>query len=197
MMRHRLAGLVGLLLLVPFSAGAEPLGQAGQVTLGAERVFGLQYAKQENRSEGYTSFSVFGATGVEALTTPYGIPRLGLDYFAAERFSIGVSGTFARLSRGSSSNATHIFSFNPRVGIAIPLGESATFWPRFGMNYVSLGDDRDSEHILAVSLEAQFVFRLAGSVGLSLTPTADIGVEASGSRKMNQFGASGGLVGWF
>lgn len=197
MIQRIFASAVALLALSPLAARAEPLGHAGQVTLGVERVFGVQYAKEERRSEGYTSVSLFGATGVEALTTPYGIPRFGIDYFAGERFSIGMSGTFARLSRGELNDATHIYSFNPRVGIAIPLGESATFWPRFGMNYVSMGNDRDSEHILAVSLEAQFVFRIAGSVGLSLTPTADIGVEASGSRKMNQFGASGGLVGWF
>ncbi len=196
MKRHLLAGLVGLLLLVPFSAGAEPLGQAGQVTLGAERAFGLQYAKQENRSEGYTSFSMFGATGVEAVVAPYAIPRLGIDYFAGERFSIGIAGTFGQFSQNSSS-ATHILSVTPRVGVALPLSEGATFWPRVGMTYVRFGSDSDSEHVLAVALEAQFVFRIAGSFGFSLTPTADIGVEASGSRKLNQFGAAGGLVGWF
>lgn len=195
---HRfVASVAALLTLAPFAAHAAPLGQAGQVTLGAERMFGLQYVKQESRSDGITSFSLFGATGIEALAAPYAIPRLGLDYFPTPGFSFGVAGTFARLSSDSASSATHIFSVTPRVGFAIPLGDGATLWPRVGVTYVNLGNDRDSDHATALSLEAQFVFRIVDSFGLTLTPTADIGVEASGTRKMNQFGASGGLVGWF
>lgn len=197
MMQRLFASAAALLALSPIAAVAAPLGEAGQTTLGAERLFGLQYGKQESRSEGYTSFSMFGATGLETMVMPYAIPRLGLDHFPTQRFSIGIAGTWARLSRASSTNSTHIFSFTPRLGVAVPLGESVTFWPRVGMTYVSLGDDNDSDHLLAVSLEGQFVVRIVESFGLSLTPTADIGVDASGSRKMNQFGASGGLLGWF
>lgn len=195
-MLRNVPALVGLLLFAPVGVtAAAPLGRAGQAAVGVERVFGYSYARGEG--DGVTALSLFGSSGVEAFSAPYALPRFGVDYFPIAQLSVGVAGGYARLSSRTVSSATEIIGVYPRLGYALPLGEDATFWPRIGASFVSLGNTESANRLLAVSVELQLLTRLGGSLAVSVVPTADVGVMGTNGHTVNQFGCAVGLVGWF
>jgi hypothetical protein len=57
-------------------------------------------------------------------------------------------------------------------------------------------DSGNSEHVMAATLEAQFVFS-ASHFGFMIGPTADVGVSATQNQNVTQLGAQAGLIGWF
>jgi hypothetical protein len=138
---------------------------------------------------------LLGASGFEVGYAPYSIPRLAVDVFVTDGFSIGTGINFARLSRSPSSTSVKILGLYPRLGYAINISPAVAFWPRAGISYV-LMDSTDSAHLMAATFEAQFVFS-ASHFGFMIGPTADLGVSGTQDQKATQLGAQAGLMGWF
>ncbi len=189
--------LVGLSVLLSTASApaAVPLGQDGQVTVGVERLFGLSRAWRAASDDGVTRVALFGATGFEGSVAPFSTPRLGVDAFVGGGVSVGLGGSFGVLSINSDS--VRIFGLSPRFGYAIPLGRSATFWPRVGLSYLNFSGDGESRYLLAATLEAQIVAPIGPQVAFTFSPTLDYGVAGSSSTKPRQAGVEVGLLAWF
>ncbi len=178
-------------LLVSTSASAQErarFGTRGSFSVGVERLLGFSYTTDIE----FTRIALLSASGVEAAAAPYSIPKLSFDYFAADRLSFGLGAGFATTT---NADTLTIFSFNPRVGYAAALTEHVSFWPRGGFSYVHLSDG-GSAYLLALTLEAQFVFTPVRHFGILLGPTFDVGFAATGA-KLTQIGLQAGMIGWF
>ena len=172
-------------------------GKQGSVSLGAERLFGLSHASDGGAS--ITTISLIGSSGNELSVAPYGVPRIGFDYFVLDGLSLGLGAEFANISPENASSVT-ILGLNPRVGYAVRASDVLSLWPRAGISYVHLstGDPApaDSRYLLAATIELQVVVTPVRHFGFLIGPTVDIGVAATGS-KLTQYGLQAGLIGWF
>lgn len=173
------------------------LGQRGQVALSAERMFGFTQTSSSGSSRTFTTLSFMGNSGYEFLATPYSIPRLAVDVFPIDGLSLGFGGTIANISRSGADDSLTIIGLYPRIGYALNITKAFSFWPRAGISYVNFDDGGDSAHILAGTIEAQFVVGVP-HFGFMFGPVADIGLDATESDgKITQLGIQTGLVGWF
>jgi hypothetical protein len=186
---------------VPSSFGARH-----QATISSERLFGFVRSSQTSSSGGIdttttvTSFSLVG--NLLSFTSLYSTPRLALDIFATDRFSLGGSFSFFTVSESSSAtgagpNAVEPsftgFTFMPRIGYALPLGRSVSLWPRLGFTYVHLsssgsGTTSTDLNLYAATLEVPVVFTVANHLFFSVAPTLDLGL--GGSTSLNVAGTS-------
>lgn len=188
-------------------AKAQTFGQAGDVSLGAERVFGLHSTtvssrvgpRDARRSATRTTFGI----GWHGDTSPFNRPRIGVDVFVIDQLSVGGSLAFFVNSgdRGVRGRDSAIL-FAPRVGYALMFSDVAGFWPRGGLTYWTENDpDRDQ---LALSLEGMFVIFPAPRFGFHVGPVVDIGFagdavpapfDARGRER--SFGVALGVNGFF
>ncbi len=180
-------------------ASDRRFGRQGQVSLGAERLFGVSYTTQSPGTASATTVSLMGSSGLEAGFAPYSIPRLGLDYFASDGFSLGFGMEFANVSQGGnfSPPSLTLLGLNPRLGYAVQVIDGFSFWPRAGFSYVHLSSGSQSSYLLAGSLEVQFVVTPLQHFGFMLGPVLDIGLAGTSDLKLTQVGLQTALLGWF
>ncbi|HEY5960748.1 MAG TPA: hypothetical protein VIV60_29540, partial [Polyangiaceae bacterium] len=117
---------------------ARSLGRQGQITLSAERLFGVSYTTASDSSASVTTISLIGSSGYELVAAPYSTPRLAIDVFAVEGLSLGLGAHFANIAASGSSRSITTVGVNPRIGYAIYATNIFTFWPRAGISYVSI-----------------------------------------------------------
>jgi hypothetical protein len=199
-------------------------GQKGVLALSAERMFGFVHADQTTgsgataRTTHVNSFSLLGNSS--QILTSYLQPRVALDFFAADRLSLGAALTYFHISQsvdGSNSNPTISgYVLAPRVGYALPLGRAVSLWPRLGFTYVhfetgnnAAGSTTTDISVYAVTIEAPLLFAVSSHFFLSLAPTLDLGVGGSTStpgpmgattstdRKETDYGVVAGLGGFW
>ncbi|MBX3185201.1 MAG: outer membrane beta-barrel protein [Polyangiaceae bacterium] len=209
--------------LVSFNAAADELGEPGQISLGAERLFGVNFGSVKVEADGGAE-STTSATDIGLLfngggPTPYTIPRLALDYFVADGVSIGGSLGFTSHSGenesklgGTTTSTDHpsvtSFAIAPRVGYVIPLTDGVDLWARGGITYwqrTTEGDPDDTKDSgLGLGLEGLFVISPIEGFGISIGPTIDFGLsgstevgDADADLTATNFGLNAGLVGWF
>ncbi len=168
------------LLLTLFSgtafAQAQQLGQQGQFTLAAERLFGFHWISRSwenpDGADGDGTARMVGLGWHYAQDVPYNQPRAGFDYFLTDSFTLGGSlGFFSGDTDDMGGVEYDGILVAPRLGYAMPLSRTISFWPRGGFTYITT-DDR---YVLALSGEAAFVFQPQPNWGLLLSPTLDIG----------------------
>ncbi len=190
-MHKSLVAAAVAVLLMGSSASAQEatrFGRRGSFSIGVERLLGISYTTDIEA----TRIALLSATGLEAALSPYSVPKLGFDYFVADRVSLGLAAGFGTVTNAETLT---LFSFNPRVGYAAALSEHVAFWPRAGFSYVHLSDG-GSAYLLALTLEAQFVLTPVRHFGILLGPTFDVGFAATGA-KLTELGLQAGMIGWF
>lgn len=182
-MKRVRASLVGIALsCVAIAAQAQRkvdnIGNAGGLVIGAERLAGVYHTKNTAETT-QEEAGVELTTEVETSTTTFAvfghnpgafteIPRLALDYFVIDGFSVGGSLMFMRNNidiggeqrisgAGSPTQSSdledqkitqQVLVVHPRIGYAVAFNEYVGVWPRAGISYthlertqkVSLGD---------------------------------------------------------
>ncbi len=178
--------------------GPGDFGQTGQVVLSVDRLFGylhLQTTETQNGTRTTTTADIVSGFGNGiSLLTLYSAPRLALDYFVTDRFTLGGSATVFHASVSSSStpgvttttSTLWGYSLAPRLGFALPLGSGVSFWPRVGFTWVQLsqsfsGSSQDTD-VYALTIEAPFLFRVGSNFFLTAAPTLDLGLGGSTSQ---------------
>lgn len=209
-MQSPLAGLAALfaacmLFAVPSPACAQELGTKGNFVFNVERLFGFYVDKQSIDVGPVTNHisTTDISLGWNAAPTALTFPRLGLDYFIDEHFTIG--GNFGLFTRsrdaGANSDDTGIL-FGVRGGYALRLSHAVSFWPRVGLSYakVSGGAGLSADaHLVSLGLEGMFSLAPSENWSFLLGPTIDVGIDgAVGNNDMteNCFGIMAGVLGW-
>lgn len=176
-------------------------GRAGQLVVGAERLFGVSWEStgiDEGGVETTTSYTSVAllSNRIGGVLGNYSFSRLAGDYFVVDGFSVGaalgyfnVSGHYKREANGTSDEAdTGTFSgfvLAPRVGFATMVSPTVGFWPKAGITYVTLsiddadGNDATSASRAALSAEAPLSITPVPHVGFSVGPTLDYGIAGS------------------
>jgi hypothetical protein len=186
--------------------GAAGLGSKGGVALSAERLFGFVHADVTttaggmDRTSHLNSFSLLGNS--LGLFTVYAQPRVGADFFALDKLSLGASVSYFRVSQSTDTPAGVTttsptisgYVLAPRVGYAAALGRFVSVWPRLGFTFAHLGTEttinngvngstttKNGTDVYAVTIEAPFVFAFAPHAFASVAPMLDLGVGGSTS----------------
>jgi len=149
----------------------DNIGNGGGIVIGAERLAGVYHTtntvtiKEEqniggtpvtSESESKSSTTTVALFGHDP-ASPTEIPRLALDYFVVDGFSMGGSFSFMRnaieieskqtTSVGGSSQSSsngegrvtqQAFVFHPRLGYAVAFNEYVGIWPRAGFSYTHI-----------------------------------------------------------
>jgi hypothetical protein len=182
-----------------------PFGHSGQITFGAERLFGFHWASNSYKEFSGDKHSGSGTSvGVGwqfAQHMQFNQPRLGVDVFVVDDISLGGSiGFFSMNNHGDGGGTEDGFLISPRVGFNIPLSRSIAFWPKVGLTYISVGRD----HAFGLGGEANFAFFPRPSWAFLVTPTVDLAPFGGSDRDGNTpnadyqayaFGVSVGLLG--
>lgn len=182
-------------------ARAQTLGKEGDLSVAAERLSGLTAGSLGIDLEGpigevetdYVSVRLLASDGAGAgpfgaLFPVFTTPRIGIDYFLADRFSLGGSlglmSTSWEEEDGDELSAT-TFLLAVRAGYWLELNDTLGFWPRGGLTFVSASqtnedaDDEVSTTLPALSLEAPLMIAL-GPAFLQVAATLDASVGGSG-----------------
>lgn len=190
--------MMGTCGLASAQVSAPNFGAQGQLTISAERLFGIYYAKAsrdyDNRPSEDLSSTVIGlGISSDPAISSFVQPRAGVDYFVADRLSLG--GALGLYSASGDLVSNSGFLLAPRVGYAINLGEIASFWPRGGFTYYSHAD----HHNVGLTGEANFALFPRNNWGFLLTPFFDFGPFGGGPNTMTYseftLGISVGVMG--
>ena len=183
-------------------AGDDALGREGNLALAAENMMAASFVTVagENSSSEQTYFSILLH---DQPVTPYGIPRIGLDYFQSDHFTLGGALGYASSSPDGGSRR-HTFFVHPRAGFLLPISTGIDLWLRAGFSYYDTGSDEVNRSGLAVDLSGMLTLNVAGNFALALGPQADIGllgdleIEGVGSSaaRITSVGINAGLLGW-
>lgn len=172
-------------------SGPAGFGDAGQLTISGERMFGISYRRQSPETPKST-------TTVTLLANPYGIfdsayawPRLGFDYFLVKGISAGLAASFFRSSNGSS-NITG-YELAPRVGYAATIGPWLSIWPRAGFTYVHVTQGGSLSYY-AVTVEAPLVIAASQHISVLLGPSLDLGIGGTGTTKITDLAFQAGFA---
>jgi hypothetical protein len=197
-----------LLLVLSSSAAerahAEELGTRQNLVLSAERMFGFYIDNQTIEDaagrDDTTHRTVFGLGWVGSQNVlPLATPRLGIDYFITNGFTLGGNiGFFTHTNEGTTLTG---FLLAVRAGYALRLGHSVSLWPRAGLGFTlfDLENTKDDQHLFSMTLEAPFAFALTEGFAITAGPTLDFGFagDAFGrSYRELLFGVMIGLSGW-
>lgn len=193
--------LAGLFVVEP--ASAQVLGNAGDAVFGAERLFGVRYERQwiePNDTQKGTTLSF----GTSETLLPHNRARLGFDYLAARKFSIGGALGFSSTSAdGAPTERT--FLFVGRFGFLHMFGNVLGFWPRGGLVYRSTSIENGSDSSdFGFTLELMFPIAIAPHFGIltgpsfdqSFTGNHDPGAGADRDLDIRSIGWQVGLFGW-
>jgi hypothetical protein len=211
-----LAG-IAFVLVASEANGQQPsttLGARHQVVISAEHLAGFARTTASGRSDAEIDLWLFGSNRQNpglAVSSPYSSPRAAVDFFVAERWSVGMSLSLSALSYPNSRQVV----LAPRLGAALPLSPRWNLWGRVGFTYLRQNDDfgttRMETTLYAITLEAPFVATIGGNFFLSVAPTANVGVGGSSnlvvqppnggfgtrSAKQTELGVQAGLGGFF
>jgi hypothetical protein len=148
----------------------DNIGNGGGIVISGERLAGVYHTTttekiEDERVTGGTPVTTEVETETSVTTlaifghnpsAPAELPRLALDYFVVDGFSIGGSFIFARnaieidgeqrVSAGGVSQSADIngrvtlqaIVFHPRIGYAVAFNEYIGIWPRAGFSYTHL-----------------------------------------------------------
>jgi hypothetical protein len=191
--------------LSPSAAHAQELGTRGNLAINVERLFGFYLVSQSvdvgpvDIETDTTDFSLLWNDAPTPLTQP----RIGVDYFIDDNFTLGGNlGVYTRSvdAGGPSADDTGIL-FGIRAGYALRLGHAVSFWPRGGLAYHTVNADGLGADRNLLSLELEGMFSLAPGEGwaLLLGPTVNVGLSgesANNDLSENCFGVMLGVVGW-
>ncbi len=175
------------------ASGPTSFGDAGQLTLSAERLFGYSW-RHRTQGTAHDSLSTFSllADPEGAGAAGYAWPRLGFDYFVVRGISLGAAASFFRSS--GIGAATTGYELAPRLGYAAVVGPWLTVWARAGFTYFHATAERFS----AITIEVPLVIAVAPHLSLLIAPAADIGIAGNinpgGSAKDTDLGLSFGLA---
>jgi hypothetical protein len=109
---------------------------------------------------------------------------------------------------GTTFKSDDSFLFAPRVGYMFAFTSIVGIWPRGGFTYRTLSAGDTSQHDLALTLEAPFVFTVIPHVAFWAGPTLDVGLSGSQSAPLpggatrsvdlnaTEIGIQTGLVGY-
>ncbi len=190
------------------TAAAQELGAQGHVSFGIERLFGFYLGRQSvpirntnaTTDSDYTDFSLGWNNPPSGLT----VPRLAIDYFIDDHFTIGGSfGVYTR-SRdvaGASGSDTGIL-FAARGGYALRISHAVSFWPRAGFTYYTVSGNNalsQPNNLFALTLEGMFTFAPSESWAFLVGPTVDVSLSGRVNGQdlsEHSFGIMAGLVGW-
>jgi len=211
MFRHLLALLRSRSLLAPVlalacaagtgSARAQELGTAGNLAFGAERLFGLYFESRGYELPGGADVdrdvTVIGlGWGLSAARALLTVPRLGIDYFIDEHFTLGGSFGIAAVSEDDDDGVGILL--HARAGYALRLSHEIAFWPRGGLTFATVAGDGDI-NVFAFTLEGMFTFSLHDGWAFLAGPVLDLGVvgeiEDADYHEI-LFGIMFGLEGW-
>jgi hypothetical protein len=170
-------------LLMTTQAGAiEPLPQSTFV-VAAERLASSNFV-----FNGGTSWNnqFFGAPA----NTPFGSPRLGLDYFIIDGLSIGGHVGLGLYVPNQGESAGWL-AFMPRVGYAFALTRSIDFWPRVGFGLIAAGNSFGTTTGV-ISMEGMFLANLNKTVAIEFGPALD--VPLADAWQDAELGANAGLA---
>lgn len=164
-----LAGLCGLLFSTA-TAEAQEFYRAGQISIAAERLFGIHYLHSEVDTPDPGS-NIHNSTtvglGWYGPVTPLHVPRAAIDGFIIDRLSLG--GSIGFFTRAGDADTDGVL-FSPRVGYAVPISRVFTFWPRGGFTYIGV----DNGALFGLSAEAMFVATIRPDWSVLFGPTMDI-----------------------
>ena len=201
-------------------------GKKGDVAIGAERLTGLHVWKTRVVVDD-TEITDSG-TDVALLGKPSGsygastsiprigsVPRLALDYFVADKISIGGFLGYASLSadhqegdgKAEELPSTSLLFIGARGGYYLTLGDSLGAWFQGGLSYVSgslsEGDEDLSLSEVMVNAAASLVIPATRSFGFTAGAFFDGSLTGTVSGQGPDldagelgFGATAGLVGW-
>jgi len=184
---------------------ASPLGLKGQVTFGAERLFGFSWVHDSWNDpgpggEGSGSATVFGLGWWYAQPPPMSQPRAGVDYFFADRLSLGGAlGFFSGSSHDGVGYGYDGFLFAPRFGYAVDVSPSISFWPRGGLTYINVNNSSffglTAEGNIAIFPTPNWAFLITPAFDAMPFGSYDTGGPDDGSQSAFGFGISVGLLG--
>jgi hypothetical protein len=140
---------------MPSSSSDDNIGLESQIVFGVERTMGLFFVHDKlertagnvtaTRTTDTNTIALFGNTG----PVPATIPRLALDYFVIDGFSLGASfvywrtgGTITNEATGTPSRETDpgtawTLVVHPRLGYSFIFDETFALWARGGITYSS------------------------------------------------------------
>lgn len=200
--------LSAVLLAAP-GAYAQDFGKAGQIAVGAERLFGVVHTSLTAEDDGgeatfsHTNISLLvsrsNSTGGGAVggifPLGYSFPRIAGDYFVIDGLSVGGSlGLYTHSgnvevevmgqSQENDTGSITGFLFEPRVGYAFMFHEMIGIWPRGGITFLSesaesADNDERSSSAWAITLECPLVINPVPHVVFGIGPTLDLGVTGS------------------
>lgn len=181
---------------------AAPFGSKGQVTFGAERLFGFHWVKNHwETPDGRTGNSSGTSVGIGwyfAQWLQFNQPRLGVDFFIVDNISLGGALGFFSMS-GSNASDIDGFIISPRVGFNVPISDIVKFWPKVGLTFISV----DNTRAFGIGGEANFAFFARPNWAFLVSPTLDLapfGSQDNPNGPSNDFsaysfGASVGILG--
>lgn len=178
------AAVFGGLMITKQAAAVEPVRES-TLMVAAERLASSNFA-----FGGGTDWNnqFFGAPA----NTPFGTPRLGVDYFIIDGLSLG-----GHLGAGftvPNAGDTHGWlAFMPRVGYAFSLSRNIDFWPRVGGGFIVAGAAYGGTSTTAVvTMEGMFLANLNKFVAIEFGPALDLPL-ADGWQDA-ELGANAGLA---
>jgi hypothetical protein len=171
-------------------ASAQAFGNQGDVTFSAERLMGINFY-DEGRDTGDRSITSIGLGIGHQLSTPYLLPRLGVDYFVIDSLSIGGSLGFGDVDFGGNRSFSGAM-IAPRVGYTIEFSKVFGFWPRGGFTYRNFGGDEE----FAFTLEAMFYAAPVEHFAITFGPLMDLGIAGTRDEARNFSIISMGILGW-
>ncbi len=182
----------------------DRFGSVGHGAVSVERLFGVYHdtVSQETAFGGDEEQTrvALNAGLLFAPLSPFGMPRLALDYFTGDRVSIGTGLGLTVLSVEDSDDTFVGVTMAPRVGYMAPLGESSGLWARGGVTYYRLSAGELTQSGLGVTLEALATIPVVSHFLLLMGPTVDWGVMGkieSREVKYRTFGISSAFTGWW
>ncbi|MBX3131447.1 MAG: hypothetical protein KF718_32320 [Polyangiaceae bacterium] len=210
------------------SSSIDNLGEEMQFVFGVDGVMGVDIVRDKDelsvggqtseRTDKATSINLFGG-GI--------MPRLALDYFVTEGFSVG--GSFVFLSQSSETETSaggvnqttdngslQTLFIHPRVGYALPFDETFSFWPRVGLFYMNQTTKPDqgsdtSRSAIDFTLEAMFGISPMSHFAILVGPYLYLGVGGSSEipaippatgttetdRRLTMYGLTTSIVGYY
>lgn len=170
-------------------------GDAGQIAISAERMFGAMFIWNNVDGGGIdettTDFHISAISNPLAnVTTNYSFPRMGVDFFIADGISIGAALGFAYTTFDDDipalAPADHVWAFlaAPRVGYALSFGEVFGIWPRIGVTWLwsttdVTEDTSQDANRFALTAEVPLVLAPGDNFAFLIGPTLDLGVGGS------------------
>jgi len=156
------------------SAAPTGFGDAGQWLLSVENLFGYTYAHQSNNLT-VNSFTLLG-DGLGTQKSMYDWPRLALDTMLAKNISLGLTGSFGRISTSvpnTVSSSRFQYAAALRAGYAMMFAPSLGVWGRLGVIY-SYQSGNTAASAFAVSLDVLLVYVAAPHLLITLGPEGDV-----------------------